>query len=39
MYMKVLDKMIFEFRAELPYSAETKGDHSNYLFLTGDFVL
>ena len=39
MYMKVSDNMKFEFRAELPYSAERKGDHSNYLFLTGDFVL
>ena len=39
MYMKVSDKMKFEFRAELPCSAEAKGDHSNYLFLTGDFVL
>ena len=40
MYMKVSDKMKFESRAELPpCSAETKGDHSNYLFLTGDFVL
>ena len=38
MYMNVSDKMKFEFRAELPYSAEGKGDHSNYLFLTGDFV-
>ena len=39
MYMKVSNKMKFEFRAKLPYSAETKGDHFNYLFLTGDFVL
>ena len=39
MYTKVSDKMKFAFRAELPCSAETKGDHSNYLFLTGDFVL
>ena len=38
MYMKV-SKMKIEFRTDLPYSAETKGDHSNYLFLTGDFVL
>ena len=39
MNMKVSDKMKFEFRAELLCSAETKGDHSNYLLLTGDFVL
>ena len=35
MYMKVSDKMKFEFRAELPMLCRSKGDHSNYLFLTG----
>ena len=39
MYMKVSDKMKFEFRTEPPSSVDAKGDHSNYLFLTGDFVL
>ena len=38
-YMKVSDKMKFEFRTEPPSSVDAKGDHSNYLFLTGDFVL
>ena len=37
-YMKVSDKMKFEFRAELLMLCRRK-DHSNYLFLTGDFVL
>ena len=41
MYMEVevSDKMKFEFRAELHMLCRSKGDHSNYLFLTGDFVL
>ena len=39
MYMKVSDKMKFEFRTESPSSVYAKGDHSNYLSLTGDFVL
>ena len=39
MYMKVSDKMKFEFRADIPMLCRSKGDHSNYLFLTGDFVL
>ena len=34
MYMKVSDKMKFEFRAELHMLCRSKGDHSNYLFLT-----
>ena len=29
MYMKVSDKMKFEFRAELPMLCRSKGDHSN----------
>ena len=39
MYIKVSDKMMFEFRAELPMLCRSKGDHSYYLFLTGDFIL
>ena len=31
-YMKVSDKLRFEFRAELPMLCRSRGDHSNYLF-------